>query len=82
LISFKYQENISHEQFISIAQDRLSKGDIAIVANRGEETGANGAQIAWLVTSGAEPLRMEGKKGISAGIANFLERLCDGGWTG
>jgi len=78
MISFKYQENISHEALISIARDRLSKGDMAIVANRGEETGANGAQIAWLVTSGAEPMRMEGKKGISAGIADFLEGFCDG----
>ena len=55
MVTFKYQENISHEQLIAIAQQRLQQGYQAVVANRGEEQGANGEQIAYLVTKTASP---------------------------
>ena len=42
MVSFKYQENIDHEELMQIAQSRVDKGHLAVVANRGEETGENG----------------------------------------
>ena len=73
MITFKYQEKISHNELISIAEKRLGKGYISVVANRGEETETNGDQVAWLVSKGAEPKRLSSKKGIAAGIADFME---------
>lgn len=75
MVTFKYQEGISHEQLMSIAEKRLENGDTAIIANRGEEVGANGEQIAWLVTKGAPPCQLSGKMGIAIAIADFLETL-------
>lgn len=79
MVSFKYQENISHEQLISIAESRLGKGGAAIIANRGEEIGPQGEQIAWLVTKGQEPQSMVGKQGIARAIADFLESIIRNG---
>ncbi len=74
MVSFKYQENIDHEELMQIAQSRVDKGHLAVVANRGEETGQNGEQIAYIVTAGAEPARFTDKPEIARGIADFLER--------
>jgi phosphopantothenoylcysteine decarboxylase/phosphopantothenate--cysteine ligase len=75
MLSFKYQENISHDNLISIAKERLKNGDIAVIANRGEETGPMGEQIAWLVSKDTEPQRMMGKQSIAIAIADFLESI-------
>ena len=66
MVSFKYQENIDHDELMRIAKAR--------VANRGEETGPNGEQIAYIVTEGAEPEPFIDKPEIARGIADFLER--------
>lgn len=75
MISFKYQENISHDRLISIAQERLKGSDLAVIANRGEETGPKGEQIAWLISKTGEPRRLTGKSGIAIAIADFLESI-------
>jgi phosphopantothenoylcysteine decarboxylase / phosphopantothenate---cysteine ligase len=75
MISFKYQENLSHDNLISIAKERLKGNDCAVIANRGEETGPNGDQIAWLISKTKEPQRLTGKSGIAIAIADFLESI-------
>ena len=73
MITFKYQENLSHEELISIAQTRLKQGYQMVVANRGEEQGENKAQVAYLVTKEKPPLKAVGKQKIALAIANYLE---------
>lgn len=75
MLTFKYQENISHADLMSIAQERLKAGDIAVIANRGDEVGSQGEQIAWLVNHSTTPLRMVGKQSISIAIADYLESI-------
>lgn len=75
MLTFKYQENISHADLMSIAQKRLKDGDVAVIANRGDEVGSMGEQVAWLVDHSTAPQRMVGKQGISIGIADYLESI-------
>ncbi|GFE68582.1 hypothetical protein CFPU101_11920 [Chroococcus sp. FPU101] len=75
MITFKYQENVSHDKLIEIAQERLKRGYSAVVANRGEEKGNQGEQIAYLVTANQIPERMIGKKTIAVKIADYLEQI-------
>lgn len=77
MVSFKYQEKLDHEQLMRIAQERVDKGHLAVVANRGEEVGPKGEQIAHIVSAGAEPERFVDKSEIARGIADFLERKLD-----
>ena len=71
---FKYEEGVDHERLIAIARERLAEGYQAVVANRGEERGADGAQVAWLLTAGGgEPRRAEGKPAIARAVADLLE---------
>jgi phosphopantothenoylcysteine decarboxylase/phosphopantothenate--cysteine ligase len=74
MVTFKYQEDVSHEELLAIARRRLDEGYEAVVANRGEETGPGGEQVAYLVTAATELLRLVGKRGIARGIADYLER--------
>ncbi len=74
MVTFKYQEGISHEELMAIARGRLSRFP-AVVANRGEERGPQGEQVAYLVTEGAEPWRMVGKPEIARALADHLEAL-------
>ena len=74
MVTFKYQENISHEELIAIAQDRLKQGYPLVVANRGEEKGVNGEQVAYLVTKEDKPLQVTGKKQIAIELSNYLEK--------
>ena len=82
MVTFKYQENISHEELMRIGRERLARGFETVIANRGEETGPAGEQIAWLMTAGAEPVKMTGKEKIAAAIVDHLEdvarHLCRG----
>ena len=73
MITFKYQENIDHEELINIAQNRLQQGYQMVVANRGEEHQATGAQVAYLVTKERSPQKAVGKQEIAQAIANYLE---------
>jgi phosphopantothenoylcysteine decarboxylase/phosphopantothenate--cysteine ligase len=74
MITFKYQEEVSHDELLEIARERLAQGYQAVVANRGEERGPDGEQVAYLVTAEADPVRLVGKPGIACGIADYLER--------
>jgi phosphopantothenoylcysteine decarboxylase/phosphopantothenate--cysteine ligase len=48
-----------------------------VVANRGEEHQATGAQVAYLVTKDQPPQKVVGKPEIAKAIANYLEATCD-----
>ena len=72
MITFKYQENVTHEELINIAQQRLQQGYQMIVANRGEEHQQTGAQVAYLVTKKDKPQKAVGKQEIARSIANYL----------
>ena len=74
MVTFKYQENISHEELINIAQARLKQGYPLVVANRGEEQGVRGEQVAYFVTAKNEPEKITGKKQIAIELANYLEK--------
>jgi phosphopantothenoylcysteine decarboxylase / phosphopantothenate---cysteine ligase len=73
MVTFKYQDNVSHAELISIAGERLKMGYQMIVANRGEETGENGEQVAYLVTLDNPPQKVTGKQQIAMAIADYLE---------
>ncbi len=72
-IAFKYQENISHQELINIAEARLQQGHRMVVANRGEEHQATGAQVAYLVTREQPPQKAVGKQEIAKAIADYLQ---------
>jgi phosphopantothenoylcysteine decarboxylase / phosphopantothenate---cysteine ligase len=76
LVTFKYQEGVSHEELMAVGRKRLERlgGRGAVIANRGEETGPAGEQVAWLLAADAEPQRAVGKPAIAAAIAEHLER--------
>jgi hypothetical protein len=46
-----------------------------VVANRGEESGPNGEQVAYLTAVGSEPQRMVGKGAIAVALADHLETV-------
>jgi phosphopantothenoylcysteine decarboxylase/phosphopantothenate--cysteine ligase len=75
MITFKYQEQVSHEELMTIASQRLKRGYLAVVANRGEESEAQGEQVAYLVTANQPPEKMIGKPGIAGAIADYLASL-------
>ena len=73
MVTFKYQENVTHQELMTIANRRLQQGYQMVVANRGEEKGANGEQIAYLVTKNNLPQKAVGKENIAKAITNYLE---------
>ena len=75
MVTFKYEENVSHEELISIANKRFSKkgGSQLIVANRLEEFKADGTQVAWLMEPEQEPQMFVGKVGIANAILDRIE---------
>ena len=73
MVSFKYQENLPLEDLFAIARERVARGHVAVVANRGEDTSPLGEQVAYLVTQAGEPKQLKSKLGIARGIADFLE---------
>ena len=74
MVAFKYQENVTHEELMTIANQRLDRGYQMVVANRGEEKGENGEQIAYLVTKNSLPQKAMGKENIAKAIADWLEK--------
>ena len=75
MVTFKYQDNVSHTELMSIAKARLQQGYQMVVANRGEETGKKGEQVAYLVTKDSQPQKAIGKQQIAVAIADYLSNL-------
>jgi phosphopantothenoylcysteine decarboxylase/phosphopantothenate--cysteine ligase len=75
MVTFKYEENISHEELMEIAKKRLSEkvGSQLVVANRVEEFKQDGTQVAWLLESKQEPQKHIGKKDIANAILDRIE---------
>ncbi len=77
MVTFKYEEKISHEALLEIAHVRLKEGYPVVVANRGEEKGPQGEQIAWLIAQDRPAQMMTGKPQIAQTLLNCLaEKLC------
>ena len=77
MITLKYQENVSHAELMDIAQNRLQQGYQMVVANRGEEHQATGAQVAYLVTKDRQPQKAVGKQNIARAIADYIESMME-----
>ena len=73
MVTFKYEEGVSHDELMEIARKRAAEGYEAVVANRGEEM--EGDHVAWLVTPEGEPRKMVGKTGIARALAEHLEAV-------
>ena len=75
MVTFKYEENISHKELIAIAQERLSKNNDSqiIVANRAEEFESDGTQVAWMLDNQSEPKKYVGKPFIANAIIKRIE---------
>lgn len=76
MVIFKYQERVSHEALIELANARIEKGYQVVVANRGEEMGSKQGHIAYLVTQNEPPQKMIGKEEIAINIVEHLEKIC------
>lgn len=72
MVTFKYEEGLSHDELMAIATERLQRFDV-VVANRGEEMSPDGPHNAWLVTPDRSPRRHVGKERIASAIADHLE---------
>ncbi len=75
MVTFKYQEQVSHEALIEIANARIKKGYQVVVANRGEEMVTQPSHIAYLVTENELPQKMIGKTEIARKIVDHLEDI-------
>ena len=75
MITFKYQEQVSYQELINIANERIKQGYQAVVANRGEEIGSGNEHIAYLVTEKSPPQQMIGKQQIAQKIVAHLEEI-------
>ncbi|MBF0238006.1 MAG: bifunctional phosphopantothenoylcysteine decarboxylase/phosphopantothenate--cysteine ligase CoaBC [SAR324 cluster bacterium] len=73
MVTFKYEENLSHQALMNIARKRLEQNYNLVVANRGEESGPHGEQVAWLVAPGLEEVSATGKPQIAKALINYLE---------
>ena len=76
MITFKFEMNKTHEELMEIAQQRLVQGSQIVVANRGEEQGPNGEQVAWIILSNQEPIKAIGKPQIASTLLDAIESLC------
>ncbi len=74
-VTFKYEENVSHEELIKIAKKPFSKkgGPQMVVANRAEEFKPDGTQVAWLIHPKNEPSKHVGKENIANAILEHIE---------
>ncbi|MFM1745606.1 MAG: hypothetical protein RLZZ630_1543 [Bacteroidota bacterium] len=70
IVSFKYQEQVTVEQLLKIARDRLDLYPV-VIANRGEETQGL-QQRAWIVTRD-NTREVDGKAEIASAICDHLE---------
>ena len=74
-VTFKYEENVSHEALMNIAKKPISKkgGPQMVVANRAEESKSDGTQVAWLIQPDNEPEKQVGKGDIANAILKRIE---------
>jgi len=74
-VTFKYEENVSHEELMKIAKKPFSKkgGPQMVVANRAEEFKPDGTQVAWLIQPENEPEKHVGKEDIAEAILKRIE---------
>ena len=74
-VTFKYEENVSHEELMKIAKKPFSKkgGPQMVVANRAEEFKPDGTQVAWLIQPEDQPEKYVGKKDIANAILKRIE---------
>ena len=77
MVTFKYQEQVSHEVLIELASARIKQGYQVVIANRGEEMGSKQGHIAYLVTQNELPRKMIGKREIATKIVEHLESICE-----
>ena len=75
MVTFKYEENISHKELIAIAKEKISKkhGSQIIVVNRAEEFESDGTQVAWMLDNFSEPKKYVGKPFIANAIIERIE---------
>ena len=71
MVTFKYEENRTHEELMTIARQR-SKEYQLVVANRGEEFVEYGEQVAWLVEENKPEEQVISKPAIAKAV---LERV-------
>jgi phosphopantothenoylcysteine decarboxylase/phosphopantothenate--cysteine ligase len=72
MVTFKYEELVTHEELINIARKRIQDYNYQlVVANRGEDF-SGGDQVAWLVYPDADPVRIEGKPVIAKAILDWV----------
>ncbi|YAI82145.1 MAG: bifunctional phosphopantothenoylcysteine decarboxylase/phosphopantothenate--cysteine ligase CoaBC [cyanobacterium endosymbiont of Rhopalodia sterrenbergii] len=76
MVTFKYQEQVSHEALIELANARIKQGYQVVVANQGEEMRRQQDHIAYLVTQNELPQKMIGKRVIAMKIVEHLEKTC------
>ena len=76
-VTFKYEENVSHEELIKIAKKPFSKkgGLQMVVANRAEEFKPDGTQVAWLIQPENKPEKHVGKEDIANAILRHIELI-------
>lgn len=72
MVTFKYEDGVTHEQLLEIAQVRLDQGYPLVIANRGDEKGPQGEQIAWLIEQDLSAQKMVGKLQIAQALLNRL----------
>lgn len=75
MVSFKFQLNMELSRLLKIAKDRVKSGHLAVIANRGEERGPQGEQIAYLVAAKGGPRKFSSKPGIALGLSQWLEEF-------
>ena len=73
MVTFKYEENLTHDELMEKARARLNEYPI-IMANRKEDFEKEGEQVIWSVTKEEEAQKIVGKKNIAVKIADLLEK--------
>jgi phosphopantothenoylcysteine decarboxylase/phosphopantothenate--cysteine ligase len=73
MVTFKFEQNISHEKLVEIARGRIAEGYQAVIANRGEEQGKGDEQVGYLLTKNQEEIKLVTKQAITEAIVKNLE---------
>ncbi len=75
IISFKFEMDVSRDELIDIAKNKVKAGHLAVVANRGEEQSAKGGQVAYIVSGDKSIQPIEDKKNIASALCDFIETV-------
>ncbi len=73
MVTFKFEQNISHQELMKISHERLKDGYNAVIANRGEEQGGGDEQVAYLISKNQQEQRLVTKQVIAEAIVKHLE---------